>query len=436
MTLNGKATRLRDRYPRANAHIRWNPSISEWATIDAPLDDAAFERHAAGRAVLGTYPAVDGVAREGVIDVDLHLERDPTPDEVATVEGYALKKHRELTARGVDAVLLRHHPYGSFHIVFFVCPMAADRLGRWLKQFVADVGTIHVDTFPSPVGEGNAVRLPGRHHKRPDSWTEVRVGEVWEPWPACVEAMIGLRDNEASAFPDPGCPKASSWTPPPQPTEPTAENRRKAVEALAGQWPKVGGRRVAGLALAGGLLRAGYPVAWVEEFVRDVASAAQDDEIEKRVRGVADTRRSLENGDNATGWPSLSKTLRKDGPALVASVNGWLNIPVTPRATFGGAGASGKAVSRSFYTPLPEWRPFPTKCLPAPWNKFVRQGAAALRCDEALVALPVLTALAGAIGNTRRVHIGAEWYEPAVIWSCVVAESGGSPPPPTWSWIS
>jgi hypothetical protein len=152
MTLNGKATRLRDRFPRAKAHIRWNPSISEWTTIDAPLDDAAFTRHAAGRAVLGTYPAVDGVAREGVIDVDLHLDRDPTFEEVAVVEEYALKKYRELTGQGVDAALLRHHRYGSFHIIFFVNPIAADRLGRWLKWFVADAGNVQVDTFPSDEG--------------------------------------------------------------------------------------------------------------------------------------------------------------------------------------------------------------------------------------------------------------------------------------------
>ncbi len=40
-----------------------------------------------------------------------------------------------------------------------------------------------------------------------------------------------------------------------------------------------------------------------------------------------------------------------------------------------------------------------------------------------MVALPLLAVLAAAIGNTRWVHLGAEWYEPAVPWTCVVAES-------------
>ena len=48
-----------------------------------------------------------------------------------------------------------------------------------------------------------------------------------------------------------------------------------------------------------------------------------------------------------------------------------------------------------------------------------------LRCDESLIALPLLAVLAGAIGNTRRVHLGGEWFEPSILWTCPIAESGG-----------
>jgi hypothetical protein len=95
---------------------------------------------------------------------------------------------------------------------------------------------------------------------------------------------------------------------------------------------------------------------------------------------------------------------------------------VGPRS---GAAASSPSQPGPWYVPIPEYRPFPTHCLPGPWTAFVRQGAASLKCDEALVALPLLSVLAAAIGNNRRVYLGGEWFEPSVLWTCAVSESGG-----------
>jgi hypothetical protein len=68
--------------------------------------------------------------------------------------------------------------------------------------------------------------------------------------------------------------------------------------------------------------------------------------------------------------------------------------------------------------------PFPTHVLPPIVRDFVRQGARALGCDASYVALPLLAALASAIGNTRRITLKRSWKEPCVVWAVVVGDSG------------
>ena len=45
-------------------------------------------------------------------------------------------------------------------------------------------------------------------------------------------------------------------------------------------------------------------------------------------------------------------------------------------------------------------------------------------CDPAFLALPTLSALASAIGNTRRIRLKRTWEEPCVLWTAIVADSG------------
>lgn len=70
------------------------------------------------------------------------------------------------------------------------------------------------------------------------------------------------------------------------------------------------------------------------------------------------------------------------------------------------------------------YRPFPLEALPPDVRGFVHQAAAALGCDQALVALPVLAALAAAIGNTRSIRLKRGWTEPAILWTSTVSDSG------------
>ena len=76
-----------------------------------------------------------------------------------------------------------------------------------------------------------------------------------------------------------------------------------------------------------------------------------------------------------------------------------------------------------------EWQPFPTEQLPEPLATFVRETAKGIGCDESMVALPLLAAVAGAIGNARAIEPRPGWVEPSVLWTAVVAESGSGKTP-------
>ncbi len=73
---------------------------------------------------------------------------------------------------------------------------------------------------------------------------------------------------------------------------------------------------------------------------------------------------------------------------------------------------------------IERYRPFPVEALPEPMRSFVAKGARAIGCDPSYIALPLLSALAAAIGNTRRIQLKRDWTEPAIIWAAIVGESG------------
>ena len=217
------------------------------------------------------------------------------------------------------------------------------------------------------------------------------------------------------------------WAEDGDPATATMADLRAAIVAVAAaallgrHWP-IGSRHDAALALAGGLLRAGWSVEKVETFLAAVCAAAGDDDLKDRLRAVRDTAGALEAGETTvTGWPTVEKLV---GEAVVTQVITWLGITIIgpgPRATYGGGGKSNAAPPR--YAPLPPFVPFPTDLLPGPWADLVREGATAVGCDESFLALPALTAIAGAIGNTRRIYLGRNWSEPAVVFACVVGDS-------------
>jgi len=73
--------------------------------------------------------------------------------------------------------------------------------------------------------------------------------------------------------------------------------------------------------------------------------------------------------------------------------------------------------------------PFPVDLLPAPLHAFTRECAEAICCDPSYVALPLLSALAGAIGSTRVLEMLPDWHVPCVIWTAIIGESGTAKTP-------
>ena len=79
---------------------------------------------------------------------------------------------------------------------------------------------------------------------------------------------------------------------------------------------------------------------------------------------------------------------------------------------------------------MPEpFRPFPVEALPEPVRSFVAEGARASGCDGSFLALPLLSALSSAIGNTRRGALKRAWTEPAILWTVIGGESGTAKSP-------
>ncbi|MFN3152118.1 DUF3987 domain-containing protein [Bremerella sp.] len=75
------------------------------------------------------------------------------------------------------------------------------------------------------------------------------------------------------------------------------------------------------------------------------------------------------------------------------------------------------------------YTPFPCEELPEPVRQFVQRSSEAIGCSPEFVALPLISALAAAIGNTRRLRLKKSWTVPAIIWSIVVGRSGSSKSP-------
>ena len=70
------------------------------------------------------------------------------------------------------------------------------------------------------------------------------------------------------------------------------------------------------------------------------------------------------------------------------------------------------------------WVPFPVDELPVALRNFVRSASDAVGCDPALVALPVLSVCASAVGRSRMIELKRSWHEPSILWTAIIADSG------------
>ena len=70
------------------------------------------------------------------------------------------------------------------------------------------------------------------------------------------------------------------------------------------------------------------------------------------------------------------------------------------------------------------YKPFPRFALPDVAANYITQASESIGCDEAYIALPLISALASAVGNTQRIQLKNDWREPCIVWTAVIGESG------------
>ena len=75
------------------------------------------------------------------------------------------------------------------------------------------------------------------------------------------------------------------------------------------------------------------------------------------------------------------------------------------------------------------FRPFPVEVMPEPVRRFIETGALSIGCDPSYLALPLITAIGAAIGNSRRLRVKAGWDVPAILWTAMIGESGSAKTP-------
>lgn len=76
------------------------------------------------------------------------------------------------------------------------------------------------------------------------------------------------------------------------------------------------------------------------------------------------------------------------------------------------------------FAAIVRFKPFPLNVLPPVMRLYIEAHANAKKCDPSFIAVPLLAAIASAIGNTRRIAINSDWAEPCILWTGIVGESG------------
>ncbi len=133
--------------------------------------------------------------------------------------------------------------------------------------------------------------------------------------------------------------------------------RLAAAALLVRHWPEKGVRQDVALALAGGLARGGWEEQDIHHFIRVVAQAAGDEEVNQRANcaGRTVTRATADNP--VTGWPRLRELV---GGQVVDRLRKWLTLQGTAkdqiRAIRTGAGREAEKHRRISTIVIDEFR--------------------------------------------------------------------------------
>jgi putative DNA primase/helicase len=193
--------------------------------------------------------------------------------------------------------------------------------------------------------------------------------------------------------------------------------RVAAASLIARYWPPRGVRHELALAIAGGVLRAGWSVEEAEAFVRAVCMAAKTGNVDAKVKTVQGTKKKLDAGDeHVTGWTRAAELMGEHGPAVVRQVREWLGLPATAAWT------DPQPIPAS----LPTVAPFDFDLLPEAVRGFVSDVAERMQCPPDFPAVATMVALAGAVGKKLGIRPKRhdDWLVVPNLWGGVVGRPG------------
>ena len=263
------------------------------------------------------------------------------------------------------------------------------------------------------------------------------------------------------------------WESPGAPAIVHGEYLQQCVDTLAAAalliryWPgpESHARHTFSLALAGGMLRAGWAPEDTERFIGTVATLAGDEEARARMANVRTTAERLASDGKATGIPTLAGLLDE---RIVTKLVEWLGVADTPSLVIlpGDSGYSGysagtpsrmRAHARArasqnsqnsqneedddpegFNSPqvdIKEWGEplpflavdvpaFPLGALPSWLGAFVGQLATALQVPADVPAMVALAALSTACAKRIKVLVRDGWEEPVNLYTVVALPPG------------
>ena len=76
-----------------------------------------------------------------------------------------------------------------------------------------------------------------------------------------------------------------------------------------------------------------------------------------------------------------------------------------------------------------QWEPFPIELLPSSIGRLCTESAQAKNIEPVHVAINALAAVASVIGSAYKIELKKDWREPAILWTCLVADSGSGKTP-------
>ncbi|MCH8824191.1 MAG: DUF3987 domain-containing protein [Planctomycetes bacterium] len=201
-----------------------------------------------------------------------------------------------------------------------------------------------------------------------------------------------------------------------------------AVQELAAaclilrHYPSKGSRHDLALALAGWLLRQGWSVHKLERFIEVVAEAAGDDEVQDRIRVVADSKSKIDQAAKATGWPALSKLIGED---IAITISNLLSVDETTNTIPTAIASTWDQPCKLTNTPVAPVFPiddaFPPSLIAI--KEYLLAEAESLQVPIDLFAMTLLPIVTLAAAKKVEIRLGPDWFEPSALWTLALLPS-------------